>query len=213
MPAKVLLRAQSRGLLKANRQELIVTDDGVEIHKTENGKPARSAIRHDRIQQVRVMKGLFASDLEIGGANGSGKVIVQGLPTGQAEKARILIEAQMRATIRSGGASGVAGRLASWQLDGDRSAEELKARVAIVESEFQASRKELLTAIDSGSASLGQIQDRIAALTHDLREFKLLIAATTVYVSAQDHGGGIRGCVDVAEEILEEIQRRRDSPR
>ena len=195
MPAKILMRTQSRALLPSSRQELIVTDEGIEVQRVEKGKPVKTAIRHERINHVRVLKGLFASDLEIGGTNGSRKVLVSGLSTADAEKARVLIETQMRSTLRSGVPAGVAGRLASWQLDGDRSAEELKARIAIVESEFQTSRKELLTAVD--------------ALNHDVREFKLLIAATTIYVSAQDHGGGIRGCVDLAEEILEEIQRRK----
>jgi len=162
----------------------------VEAQRIEHGKPVKTTLRFDRLIQVRIVRGVFSVDLELIGRNAVDSLTIPGLPKADAENAKSLIDAQMRSTIRPG----VSGRLASWQLDGERSAEELRARIAIVESEFQASRRELLSKVED--------------LSRDLREFKLLMAATTIYVSAQEHGSGIRGCVDAAQEILEEIQRR-----
>jgi hypothetical protein len=198
MPGKVLMKAQARGPFGTRRQDLTITDESIDVERVERGKPVKTSVRHERINTVRVKKTLMGATLEISGMTGTGTLLIPGLEKAAAEKAKALIDTQMRATLRTG-AGGVAGRLASWQMEGEKSVEELKARIAMVEQEFQGSRKELQAAVD--------------ALAKDLREFKVMMAATTIYVSAQDHGGGIRGCVDVAEQILAEIHRRDHSPR
>jgi hypothetical protein len=199
MAGKVLMKTRTRGgLLGSGRQELIVSDDSVEMQTTDRGQSVTTTFRYEKLNEVRITRRLLTVDLEFIGQNGAGDIVVRGLPKAEAEKAKVLIDGRMRSTpsttvVRPR----VDGRLASLQLDSERTSEELKARIAIVESEFQASRRELLAKVDN--------------LSHDLREFKLLMAATTIYVSAQDHGSGIRGCVDAAEELLEEIQRRETS--
>jgi hypothetical protein len=200
MAGKVLMKIHTRGgMLGSGRQELTISDDSVETQKIDGGRPVTTTVRYDKLNEVRLVQKVFGVDLELVGNNGAGNTVIRGLPKAEAEKAKRLIDGQMRSIPAP--RPGVSGRLAGMQLDSERSSEELRARIAIVESEFQTSRRELLT--------------RVESLSHDLREFKLLMAATTIYVSAQEHGSGIRGCVDAAEELLEEIQRRevaRNSP-
>jgi hypothetical protein len=93
--ATVLMRLSgSKWLSNSWKQELVITDEGVEGEVIRGLKRIKMHLPYDRIAQVNLIRGVFAADLEVINKGGSGNLIVKSLNKAEAEEAKNLIESK-----------------------------------------------------------------------------------------------------------------------
>jgi len=128
----------SRLLSNTWKQELVVTEDGVESEVLQVFRRIKMVVPFDRIAQVNLVRGILTADLEVVN-KGTDNIVVRALGKTEAEKAKALIESRMREASRAPSTSAsfsVADELAKLA--------ELRKRGIINESEFQAQKDKLL---------------------------------------------------------------------
>jgi hypothetical protein len=141
--ADVLMRLSgSIWLSNSWKQELVITEDGVEGEVIQGLKRIKMHLPYDRIAQVNLVRGVFRADLEVVNKGGTGNLIVKALNKGEAEEAKNLIEAKIRSALH---AQSVAGRAPHLVADELRKLAELRDQGLITEVEFQAQKAKLLT--------------------------------------------------------------------
>ncbi len=141
--ANVLMRLKgSVWLSNSWKQELVITDDGVEGETIEGLKRTRMLLPYDRIAQVNLVRGVFAADLEVINKGGAGNLVVKALNKDEAERAKALIETKIQAALA---AQTVSNRQSRSVADELRKLAELRDRGIITESEFQSQKAKLLT--------------------------------------------------------------------
>ena len=129
----------SRLLSNTWKQELVVTEDGVESEVLQVFRRIKMVVPFDRIAQVNLVRGILTADLEVVNKGGTDNIVVRALGKTEAEKAKALIESRMREASRAPSTSAsfsVADELAKLA--------ELRKRGIINESEFQAQKDKLL---------------------------------------------------------------------
>lgn len=120
------------------KQELVITEDGVEGEVISGMKTIKMSLPFDRIAQVNLVQGVFKTNFIVINKGGSGNLVVKALPTHEAQAAKELIEERMKATSRRAalGGSSVADEL--------RKLATLKDDGLISEDEFAAQKAKLL---------------------------------------------------------------------
>jgi hypothetical protein len=140
--ANVLMRLSgSIWLSNSWKQELVITEDGVEGEVIQGLKRIKMHLPYDRIAQVNLLRGVFRADLEVVNKGGTGNLIVKALNKGEAEEAKNLIEAKIQSALL---AQSVAGRAPQSVADELRKLAELRDQGLITEVEFQAQKAKLL---------------------------------------------------------------------
>ncbi len=139
--AKVLMRLSGSKLLSNSwKQELVVTDEGVEGEVLKDFKRIKMLLPFDRIAQVNIVRGMFTADLEVVNKGGADNVVIKALNKAEAEKARTLIDQKMHEVSReqrpASSPSSVADEL--------RKLAELRAQGILDEAEFRAQKTKLL---------------------------------------------------------------------
>ncbi len=139
--AKVLMRLSGSKLLSNSwKQELVVTDEGVEGEVLKDFKRIKMLLPFDRIAQVNIVRGMLTADLEVVNKGGADNLVIKALNKAEAEKARALIDQKMHEVSReqrpTSSPSSVADEL--------RKLAELRSQGIINESEFQAQKAKLL---------------------------------------------------------------------
>ena len=81
------------------KQELVITEDGVEGEVISGLKRIQMTLPFDRIAQVNLIHGIFRTDIEVINKGGSGNLVVKALSKDEATRAQQLIESRMRASI------------------------------------------------------------------------------------------------------------------
>jgi hypothetical protein len=90
--ANVLMRLSgSIWLSNSWKQELVITEDGVEGEVIQALKRIKMHLPYDRIAQVNLLRGIFRADLEVVNKGGTGNLIVKTLNKGEAEEAKNLL--------------------------------------------------------------------------------------------------------------------------
>jgi Short C-terminal domain len=123
------------------KQELVITDDGVEGEVIQGLKRVKMHLPYDRIAQVNLVRGVFRADLEVVNKGGAGNLIVKALNKGEAEEAKTLIEAKIQSALH---AQSVVGRAPQSVADELRKLAELRDQGVITDVEFQAQKAKLL---------------------------------------------------------------------
>jgi hypothetical protein len=123
------------------KQELVITDDGVDGEVIQGLKRIKMHLPYDRIAQVNLVRGVFRADLEVVNKGGTGNLIVKALNKDEAEEAKNLIEAKIQSALH---AQSVAGRALQSVGDELRKLAELRDQDVITEVEFQAQKTKLL---------------------------------------------------------------------
>ena len=123
------------------KQELVITDDGVDGEAIQGLKRIKMHLPYDRIAQVNLVRGVFRADLEVVNKGGTGNLIVKALNKDEAEEAKNLIEAKIQSALY---AQSVAGRALQSVGDELRKLAELRDQDVITEVEFQAQKTKLL---------------------------------------------------------------------
>jgi hypothetical protein len=78
--AKILMRLTGSVLLSNSwKQELVVTDEGVEGEVLRSLKRVRMHLPYDRIAQVNLIRGVFVADLELVNKGGTGNLLIKAL--------------------------------------------------------------------------------------------------------------------------------------
>ncbi len=140
--ANVLMRLSgSIWLSNSWKQELVITDDGVEGEVIKGLKRIKMHLPFDRIAQVNLVRGVFRAYLVVVNKGGTGNLIVKALNKGEAEEAKNLIEAKIQSALH---AQSVAGRAPQSAADELRKLAELRDQGVITEVEFQAQKAKLL---------------------------------------------------------------------
>ena len=138
--ANVLLRISgSKFLSNSWKQELVVTDEGVEGEVLKSLKRTKMTLPFDRIAQINIIRGIIAADLEVVNKGGADNLLIKALDKAEAEQAKSLIEKKMR--------EGVAELTPSRSLsvaDELRKLSDLRAEGIISWSEFEAQKAKLL---------------------------------------------------------------------
>lgn len=107
-----LMRVSGSILLSNSwKQELVITEDGVEGEIIKSLKRIKMMLPFDRIAQVNLIRGVFAADLEVVNKGGSDNLLVRALSKAEGEEAKALIERKMREQLSV--ASNVAGPVGS----------------------------------------------------------------------------------------------------
>ena len=139
--AKILMRlAGSKLLSNSWKQELVVTDEGVEGEVLKDFKRIKMLLPFDRIAQVNIVRGMLAADLEVVNKGGADNLVIKALNKAEAEKARVLIDKKMHEVLREQRPASSPPSVA----DELRKLAELRAQGIIDESEFQAQKAKLL---------------------------------------------------------------------
>jgi Short C-terminal domain len=123
------------------KQELVITEDGVEGEVIQGLKRIKMHLPYDRIAQVNLLRGVFRADLEVVNKGGTGNLIVKALNKGEAEEAKNLIEAKIQSALH---AQSVAGRAPQSVADELRKLAELRDQGLITEVELHAQKAKLL---------------------------------------------------------------------
>ena len=138
--ANVLLRISgSKFLSNSWKQELVVTDEGVEGEVLKSLKRTKMTLPFDRIAQINIIRGIIAADLEVVNKGGADNLLIKALDKAEAEQAKSLIEKKMR--------EGVDEPTPSRSLsvaDELRKLSDLRAEGIISGSEFEAQKAKLL---------------------------------------------------------------------
>ena len=93
MASKVLMKvAGSIWLSNSWKQELQITEQGVEGEVIEGLRRTKMTLPYDRIAQVNLHRGLLAATLEVINKGGAGNLVVKGLDKAEGERAKSLIE-------------------------------------------------------------------------------------------------------------------------
>jgi len=139
--ARVLMRLSGSKLLSNSwKQELIVTDEGVEGEVLKDFKRIKMRVPFDRIAQVNIVRGMLKADIEVVNKGGADNLVIKALSKDEAEQARALIDQKMHEVSQeqrpASSPSSVADEL--------RKLADLRAQGIINESEFQAQKAKLL---------------------------------------------------------------------
>jgi hypothetical protein len=123
------------------KQELIITDEGVEGEVIQGFKRVRMLLPFDRIAQVNLSRGIFAAKLDVINKGGTGNLVVKGLKKSKAEQAKSLIETEIQSALRRQHSSGAPSISAADEL---LKLAELKDRGIITVSEFEDQKAKIL---------------------------------------------------------------------
>lgn len=137
--AKVLMTLRGSQLLSNSwKQELVITDEGVEGEVLRSLKRVKMRLPYDRIAQVNLVRNILRADIEVVNKGGTDNLVIRALPKQDAERARELIEKGMRSSIAQPPSpqSSVADELAKLAS--------LKGQGHITEGEFETQKKRLL---------------------------------------------------------------------
>ena len=78
--AKVLMRLSGSKLLSNSwKQELIVTDEGVEGEVLKDFKRIKMRVPFDRIAQVNIVRGMLKADIEVVNKGGADNLVIKAL--------------------------------------------------------------------------------------------------------------------------------------
>jgi len=139
--AKVLMRLSGSKLLSNSwKQELVVTDEGVEGEVLKDFKRIKMLLPFDRIAQVNIVRGMLTADLEVVNKGGADNLVIKALNKAEAEKARALIDQKMHEVSREQRSASSPSSVA----DELRKLAELRAQGILDEGEFQAQKAKLL---------------------------------------------------------------------
>ena len=137
MSENVLLTARGSVLLSNTwKQELTVTDQGVRGEVLIRFRRVKMSLPYDRIAQVNISRGILTADIEIVNAGGADNLVVRALSKSDAERAKSLIEEQMKKP-RAVAHGSVADELAKLA--------ELKSKGILTEAEFQQQKQRILS--------------------------------------------------------------------
>lgn len=141
MSENILMRIKGSMLLSNSwKQELTITERGVNGDVIRDGKRQKMFLPFDRIAQVNLTKKVFAADLELVNAGGTGNLEINGLKKKQAEESKTLIEDHMKIATASprtvASSASVADEIAKLA--------NLRDSGAITEEEFQTQKRKLL---------------------------------------------------------------------
>jgi hypothetical protein len=78
------------------KQELVITEDGVEGEVIRGLKRIKMMLPYDRIAQVNLIRGVLKADLELVNKGGTDNLVVKALDKSEAEGAKDFIEERMR---------------------------------------------------------------------------------------------------------------------
>jgi hypothetical protein len=140
--ATVLMRLSgSKWLSNSWKQELVITDEGVEGEVIRGLKRIKMHLPYDRIAQVNLIRGVFSADLEVINKGGSGNLIVKSLNKTEAEEAKNLIESKIESLLTAQSRTAFEPRSVADELG---KLVELRDRGIITNAEFQAQKAKLL---------------------------------------------------------------------
>jgi hypothetical protein len=140
--ATVLMRLSgSKWFSNSWKQELVITDEGVEGEVIRGLKRIKMHLPYDRIAQVNLIRGVFAADLEVINKGGSGNLIVKSLNKTEAEEAKNLIESKIESLLTAQSRTAFEPRSVADELG---KLVELRDRGIITNAEFQAQKAKLL---------------------------------------------------------------------
>lgn len=140
--ATVLMRLSgSKWFSNSWKQELVITDEGVEGEVIRGLKRIKMHLPYDRIAQVNLIRGVFAADLEVINKGGSGNLIVKSLNKAEAEEAKNLIESKIESLLTAQSRTAFEPRSVADELG---KLVELRDRGIITNAEFQAQKAKLL---------------------------------------------------------------------
>jgi len=132
----------SKWLSNSWKQELVITDEGVEGEVIRGMKRVRMLLPFDRIAQVNLSRGIAAASLEVINKGGAGNLVVKGLKKDEAEQAKALIESEIQSALRQQRRSGDPSHSAADEL---LKLTELKDRGIITSSEFESQKAKILS--------------------------------------------------------------------
>ena len=139
--ARVLMRLSGSKLLSNSwKQELVITDEGVEGEVLKDFKRIKMRVPFDRIAQVNIVRGMLKADIEVVNKGGADNLVIRALSKDEAEQARALIDQKMQEVSREQRPASAPSSVA----DELRKLADLRAQGIINESEFQAQKAKLL---------------------------------------------------------------------
>lgn len=124
------------------KQELLITDDGVEAEVVQGFKRIKMHLRYDRIAQVNLVRGVLRADIELVNKGGTDNLIVKALDKREAEQAKQLIERQIQSAQRELLLTTHAPRSVADEL---KKLAELREEGVISTAEFEAAKAKLLS--------------------------------------------------------------------
>ena len=143
MASKVLLKLSGNVLLANSwKQQLEITDEGVQGEVIEGLRRTKMMLPYDRIAQVNLHRGVFAATLEIINKGGTGNLTVKGLNKDDGERAKRLIEEAIlaaqteRRPANAGSPDSIAGEI--------QKLADLRDKGILSENEFQTAKEKLL---------------------------------------------------------------------
>jgi hypothetical protein len=143
MASKVLLKLSGNiWLANSWKQQLEITDEGVQGEVIEGLRRTKMMLPYDRIAQVNLHRGVFAATLEIINKGGTGNLAVKGLNKDDGERAKKLIEEAIlaaqteRRPANAGSSDSIAGEL--------QKLADLRDKGILSENEFQTAKEKLL---------------------------------------------------------------------
>jgi hypothetical protein len=123
------------------KQELEITEDGVEGEVMVGLKRIKMTLPFDRIAQVNLVRGLLAADLEVVNKGGADNLVVRALDKEDAERAKALIERRMQ---EQSAAASLPLRPPVSVGDELRKLADLRDQGILTEAEFQVQKDRLL---------------------------------------------------------------------
>ena len=140
---QVLMRLSgSRVLSNTWKQEMLVTNEGVEGEAISGMRRTKMHLPYDRIAQVNLVRGPLKADLKVVNKGGSGNLVVKALKKEEAEKAKSLIEQGIQNSID---AQAAACSPRTSVADEVRKLAQLRDEGLISAAEFEVQRAKLLT--------------------------------------------------------------------
>jgi hypothetical protein len=123
------------------KQEMTITDEGVESEILVVGKRKKKFITYDRIAQVNLSNGLAVSDLEVVNSGGGDNIIVKAVNKKVAKEAKELIDKKVKEnttrTVRTESIIDIPSQI--------KKLSELKEQGIITVNEFEKKKGELLS--------------------------------------------------------------------
>jgi hypothetical protein len=131
-----LMRLSASKILSNSwKQEMVITDIGVETEILQTGSREKKSLPYEKIAQVVVRNGALAATLELVNIGGSDNITLTGVNKKEAAKAKTLIESKINP---------IPGRTPINAADEIKKFKELLDSGAITQEEFDAKKKQLL---------------------------------------------------------------------
>ena len=130
----------SKMLSNTWKQELIVTDTGVEAEILIVGRRTKKTLPYERIAQVNLSNGILTTDIEVVNTGGADNVVVRAVNKKEAVKAKELIEQKMLEISTKRNGTTVADDIPA-QI---KKLSDLKQQGILTEVEFNSKKSELL---------------------------------------------------------------------